>query len=72
MTTGQKNKYVNRIKNYSNISGAGEDSAANPSRFGDSSMKSLDKKERNKQAAKNSRDRKKLYIEIMEEKKRAL
>lgn len=27
--------------------------------------KSLDKKERNKMAAKNSRDRKKFYIEIM-------
>lgn len=30
-----------------------------------SSAKSIDKKERNKQAAKNSRDRKKIYIEIM-------
>lgn len=60
--TGHKNKYVNRIKNFINQSGAGEDSAANPSGYGDSSMKSMDKKERNKQAAKNSRDRKKLYI----------
>ena len=44
----------------------------NPSHCGESSGKSLDKKERNKQAAKNSRDRKKLYIEIMEEKKKTL
>lgn len=32
----------------------------------------MDKKERNKQSAKLSRDRKKLYIEILEEKQRSL
>jgi len=36
------------------------------------SAKSLDKKARNKYSAKQSRDRKKLYIEILEDKQRTL
>lgn len=48
------------------------DSILSVSKNGEDDGKSLDKKERNKMAAKNSRDRKKLYIEIMEEKRKNL
>lgn len=48
------------------------ESVASMSKNGEEDGKSMDKKERNKMAAKNSRDRKKLYIEIMEEKRKTL
>jgi hypothetical protein len=48
-----KNKYINKIRDL-----GGEDKGTREEFSG----KSMDKKERNKQSAKLSRDRKKLYI----------
>jgi hypothetical protein len=61
-----KNKYINKIRDL------GGDEKGTRGGNEDFSAKSMDKKERNKQSAKLSRDRKKLYIEILEEKQRSL
>ena len=58
-----KNKYINKIRDL----GAEERGTKE-----ECSVRSLDKKERNKFSAKQSRDRKKFYIEMLEEKQRAL
>ena len=59
-----KNKYIHKIRDL----GAEDKSSAAQ----EQSVRSLDKKERNKVSAKQSRDRKKLYIEILEERQKAL
>ena len=63
-----KSKYLDKLKEYSYncdyLSGSKVEENC--------SLASLDKRERNRMAAKQSRDRKKLYIELMEHEQRKL
>lgn len=59
---------MDKLKEYSYNSQHNEGSKAEEN----CSLASLDKRERNRMAAKQSRDRKKLYIELMEHEQRKL
>lgn len=56
-----KSKYIDKLKEYIN-----HNESINVKLEENCSLPSLDKRERNRMAAKQSRDRKKLYIELME------